>query len=52
MVASTIMLIGVVVFSFIMSSFTEIFRTLQLTYRENGNPAALIQWFKVLKRFN
>jgi hypothetical protein len=48
MVASAIMLIGVVVFSFIMSNFTEIVLTWKAAYLENGDPGSLVQWFKVL----
>jgi len=51
MVASLIMLVGVVVFTFIMDSFTKIVLTLKKAYKENGDPAKLTQWFKVIERF-
>lgn len=50
--AAVIMLVGVVVFSFIMEAFTRIVLTLKAAYRENGDPGELVKWFKVLKRFN
>jgi hypothetical protein len=51
MVASLIMLIGVVVFSFIMDSFTKIVLTLKKAYKENDDPERLTGWFNILQRF-
>lgn len=49
--ASIIMIVGVVVFTFIMDSFNQIVHTLKRAYEENGDPPDLVRWFKILKRF-